>query len=229
MLRKFRVLSVTARILMNFSPRSTFGDTMPQELARELDLERIHFVGMIDYSEYLKLLQVSAAHVYLTHPFVVSWSFIEALACGCVVLGSATPPVLEVLRDGENGWAVDFFSPGALANRIEAVLEEPARMQKTRDAARPRSNALNSSEFNYRNGLRYSSFELWVSRGFSCREQAPRSAPDRWCIARRPQVLINQRCGRRPSTRALHMVSQDASRAWFQEFFLQQQGRISTI
>jgi glycosyltransferase involved in cell wall biosynthesis len=117
-------------------PRSTFRDMMLQELAGGLDLKRVHFVGMIDYSEYLKLLQVSAAHVYMTYPFVLSWSFIEALASGCAVVGSATPPVLEVLRDGENGWAVDFFSPSALADRIEAVLKEPARNQKIRDAAR---------------------------------------------------------------------------------------------
>ena len=75
-------------------------------------------------------------HVYLTYPFVLSWSFIEALASGCLIVGSATPPVLEVLRDGENGFTVDFFATRALANRIEAALEQPARMQTIREAAR---------------------------------------------------------------------------------------------
>ena len=67
---------------------------------------------MIDYHDYLTLLQVSSVHVYLTYPFVLSWSFIEAMASGCLIVGSATPPVLEVLRDGENGFAVDFFLRG---------------------------------------------------------------------------------------------------------------------
>jgi glycosyltransferase involved in cell wall biosynthesis len=118
------------------APRTTFRDMMMQELGAKLDLERVHFLGMIDYHDYLTLLQVSSVHVYLTYPFVLSWSFIEAMASGCLIVGSATPPVLEVLRDGENGLAVDFFAPRALANRIEAALEQPARMQKIREAAR---------------------------------------------------------------------------------------------
>jgi glycosyltransferase involved in cell wall biosynthesis len=117
-------------------PRSTFRETMLNELGTKLDLERVHFMGMIDYQTYLTLLQVSTVHVYLTYPFVLSWSFIEALASGCLVIGSATPPVLEVLRDGENGIAVDFFSPRMIANRIEAALGEPGRMRAIRDAAR---------------------------------------------------------------------------------------------
>jgi glycosyltransferase involved in cell wall biosynthesis len=117
-------------------PRSTFREMMLQELGAKLDLERVHFLGMIDYHEYLTLLQVSSVHVYLTYPFVLSWSFIEAMASGCLIVGSATPPVLEVLRDGENGLAVDFFSPRMLANRIEAALENPARMKPLREAAR---------------------------------------------------------------------------------------------
>jgi glycosyltransferase involved in cell wall biosynthesis len=80
---------------------------MLRELGAKLDLERVHFLGMIDYVDYLRLLQVSSAHVYLTYPFVLSWSFIEAMASGCLIVASATPPVLEVLRDGENGFAVD--------------------------------------------------------------------------------------------------------------------------
>jgi glycosyltransferase involved in cell wall biosynthesis len=89
------------------APRTTFRDMMLRELGAKLDLERVHFLGMIDYVDYLRLLQVSSAHVYLTYPFVLSWSFIEAMASGCLIVASATPPVLEVLRDGENGFAVD--------------------------------------------------------------------------------------------------------------------------
>jgi glycosyltransferase involved in cell wall biosynthesis len=118
------------------APRSTYREMMLQEVGSKLDLGRVHFTGMLDYSSYLKLLQVSSAHVYLTYPFVLSWSFIEAMACGCLVVGSSTAPVLEVLRDGENGLAVDFFSPKKLANRIESALEQSDRMQPLRQAAR---------------------------------------------------------------------------------------------
>jgi len=117
-------------------PRSTFREMLLQELGPKLDLERVHFLGMLEYHDYLTLLQVSSVHVYLTYPFVLSWSFIEAMASGCLIVGSATPPVLEVLRDGDNGLAVDFFSIRSLANRIEAALADPARMQPLRDAAR---------------------------------------------------------------------------------------------
>ena len=96
----------------------------------------VHVVGVVDHHSYLKLLQVSAAHVYLTYPFVLSWSFIEALACGCLVIASSTPPVLEVLRDGVNGLAVDFFAPLQLANRIEQALDVPEEFEGLRRRAR---------------------------------------------------------------------------------------------
>jgi glycosyltransferase involved in cell wall biosynthesis len=117
-------------------PRSTFRDMMLQELGAKLDLGRVHFMGTIDYHDYLSLLQISSVHVYLTYPFVLSWSFIEAMACGCLIIGSATAPVLEVLRDGENGVAVDFFAHRKLANRIEAALARPEELQPLRRAAR---------------------------------------------------------------------------------------------
>jgi glycosyltransferase involved in cell wall biosynthesis len=117
-------------------PRSTFREMMLHEVGAKLDLKRVHFLGMLDYREYLKLLQVSSVHVYLTYPFVLSWSFIEAMASGCLVVGSATPPVLEVLQDGHNGLTVDFFAYRKLANRIEAALAQPAAMQHLRKAAR---------------------------------------------------------------------------------------------
>jgi len=117
-------------------PRSTYREMMLQEVGDRMDLSRVHFVGNVDYHRYLSLLQVSAAHVYLTYPFVLSWSFIEAMACGCVIIGSETAPVMEVLKDGRNGLAVDFFSPTQLANRIEHVLDQPEEFAGIRKAAR---------------------------------------------------------------------------------------------
>jgi glycosyltransferase involved in cell wall biosynthesis len=117
-------------------PRSSFREMLLQELGARLDLRRVHFVGRLEYTKYLSLLQISSAHVYLTYPFVLSWSFIEAMACGCLVIGSATPPVLEVLRDGYNGWSVDFFDIKALASRMEEALADAERLRPLRAAAR---------------------------------------------------------------------------------------------
>jgi glycosyltransferase involved in cell wall biosynthesis len=96
---------------------------MLQELGASLDLSRVHFLGKVPYSTFLQILQVSRAHVYLTYPFVLSWSMLEAMAAGCLIIGSGTQPVEEVIRDGENGLLVDFFAPNAIAERVVAVLE----------------------------------------------------------------------------------------------------------
>jgi glycosyltransferase involved in cell wall biosynthesis len=117
-------------------PRSTFRQMMLEEVGGDLDLSRVHFVGMLDYMSYVSLPQVSSAHVYLTYLFVLSWSFIEAMACGCLIVGSATPPVLEVLQDGVNGYCVDFFDICTLAKRIEAVLKRRAELEHVRANAR---------------------------------------------------------------------------------------------
>jgi glycosyltransferase involved in cell wall biosynthesis len=117
-------------------PGTSYRQMMLSELGDRIDLARVHFLGQIAYSAYLNLLQVSSVHVYLTYPFVLSWSFIEALASGGLVVASATPPVKEVLKDGENGLMVDFFAPHDLADRIDAVLDHPDRMQRLRDGAR---------------------------------------------------------------------------------------------
>jgi glycosyltransferase involved in cell wall biosynthesis len=118
------------------APRSSYREMLLRELGDALDLSRVHFLGMLNYSDYISLLQVSSVHVYLTYPFVLSWSLIEAMACGCLIVGSSTPPVLEVLQDGYNGLTVDFFAHAHLAERIEEALEMPESMQALRAAAR---------------------------------------------------------------------------------------------
>jgi glycosyltransferase involved in cell wall biosynthesis len=109
---------------------------LQQELRDSLDWGRVHFLGQVPYETYLRVLQVSSAHIYLTYPFVLSWSFLEALSCGCLVIGSKTPPVLEVLEDRVNGLLVDFFSSTELADRLDEVFAAPDRLQDLRDQAR---------------------------------------------------------------------------------------------
>lgn len=114
----------------------SYRQQMLAELQGKLDMRRIHFVGKLPYATYLNLLQVSTAHVYLTYPFVLSWSMLEAMAAGCLVVGSRTAPVSEVLRDGENGLLVDFFSPAEIVEAVCRVCEHPERMADLRKAAR---------------------------------------------------------------------------------------------
>ncbi|MGH8655337.1 MAG: glycosyltransferase [Gammaproteobacteria bacterium] len=101
-----------------------------------IDPNRVHFIGFLPYPDHLNLLQVSTAHVYLTVPFVLSWSLMEAMATACVVIGSDTPPVREVLQHGKNGLLVDFLSPEAIADAVDAAFSHPQRMAHLGAAAR---------------------------------------------------------------------------------------------
>ncbi len=101
-----------------------------------LDMSRIHFIGTQPYNALISMLQISAAHIYLTYPFVLSWSSMEAMACGCAMVASDTQPVREVITHGENGFLVDFFSPEAVAKQVFEILDHPKRMQHIREAAR---------------------------------------------------------------------------------------------
>jgi glycosyltransferase involved in cell wall biosynthesis len=109
---------------------------MLTELGSALDRSRVHFTGHISHEQFVRLLQVSTAHTYLTYPYTLSWSFAEAMSAGCLVIGSRTGPVEEVISDRKNGLLVDFFSPEALADRIVAALRNRDEMRPLRDAAR---------------------------------------------------------------------------------------------
>lgn len=106
------------------------------EIGDSLDLSRVHFLGKVPYPTFLKVLQISSAHVYLTFPFVLSWSMLEAMSSGCVVIASRTAPVEEVVRDAENGLLVDFFSTDEIADKVVAVLEAPEAWARLREDAR---------------------------------------------------------------------------------------------
>ncbi|MEI7612748.1 MAG: glycosyltransferase family 4 protein [Betaproteobacteria bacterium] len=125
---------------VSYGSRLPEGQTYRQQLLAELgdslDLSRVHFMGKVPYPVYLKILQISRGHVYLTYPFVLSWSMLEAMAAGCLVVGSRTAPVEEVIRDGENGLLVDFFKPEEIAARVIEVLSHMGAFSSLRENAR---------------------------------------------------------------------------------------------
>lgn len=106
------------------------------EVKAELDLSRVHFLGKIPYGQYLSLLQLSTVHVYLTYPFVLSWSLLEAMSAGCAIVASDTAPVCEAVRHDETGRLVDFFDVKGVAENVVALCEEPKERQRLGAAAR---------------------------------------------------------------------------------------------
>lgn len=98
---------------------------------------RVHFLGRIPYASYCRLLQVSSVHAYLTYPFVLSWSLLEAMSTGCTLVASDTGPVREVITDDQHGRLVDFFDHERLANQVASLLEDDAtRARLSREARR---------------------------------------------------------------------------------------------
>ena len=114
----------------------TWRQVMLAEVGAQLPMDRVHFVGALPYQDYVRLLQVSTCHVYLTYPFVLSWSCLEAMSTGTVVLGSATAPVQEVIEHGVNGLQFDFFDVPALAEQAIAVMADRGRYAELGQRAR---------------------------------------------------------------------------------------------
>lgn len=111
-------------------------EVMMAELGDRIDRERVVFPGRIPYDQYIAMLRRSDAHVYLTYPFVASWSLREALATGCAVVGSDTQPVREFITHEKNGLLVPFFDTDAIADGVLRVLEDKALSRKLRTEAR---------------------------------------------------------------------------------------------
>jgi len=106
------------------------------EVRDQLPMDRIHFVGRLKREHFIKLLQISSAHVYLTYPFILSWSMLEAMSAGALVVGSRTPPVEEVITDRIDGALVDFFDHRALAATVIEANAHPGEFLAIREAAR---------------------------------------------------------------------------------------------
>lgn len=115
---------------------TTWKDVFYKEVASRIDLKRLHFVGKLPHELLTQLMQVSTVHVYLTYPFVLSWSLMEAMSIGCLIVGSRTGPVEEVIKHGQTGLLVDFFNPAEIAGTVADALARRKELLPLRAAAR---------------------------------------------------------------------------------------------
>ena len=112
----------------------TYKERMLEEL--KLDSSRIHWFGKVSFDQYAQLLTNSMAHIYLTVPFVLSWSVLEAMSIGCPVVASNTSPLFEVIQDKENGLFADFFQPEDIAQKVSMLLDDTNLRDKISKNAR---------------------------------------------------------------------------------------------
>ncbi len=118
------------------APGDSWRDVFLQEIEGSFNSERVHFTGSLQYDHFLSLLKLSACHVYLTYPFVLSWSLLEAMSIGLPIVGSSTAPVQEVICDGNTGVLVDFFSPHEVSESVCALLGDRGLARKLGAQAR---------------------------------------------------------------------------------------------
>jgi len=128
---------------VSYGARSKNGQTWKDLFAAEVrtqirddDWARVHFLGIIPYQHFVPLLQLSTVHVYLTYPFVLSWSLLEAMSVGCAIVASDTPPLREAIQHDETGRLVDFFDVESLTNEVCALLADSAARKRLGQNAR---------------------------------------------------------------------------------------------
>ena len=114
----------------------TWKEIFLDEVRDRIDLSRVHFTGKVPYATFVGLMQVTRVHCYLTVPFVLSWSMLEAMSAGALVVASRTAPVEELITDGENGRLTDFFDTRELAEALVDSLARPEDFDALRAAAR---------------------------------------------------------------------------------------------
>jgi glycosyltransferase involved in cell wall biosynthesis len=115
--------------------RNVFADEVRSQIS-DADWSRVHFLGKLPYPSFISLLQLSSVHVYLTYPFVLSWSLLEAMSVGAAIVASDTPPLREAILHGETGRLVDFFDKQALATEISTLLADKEQRQRLGSQAR---------------------------------------------------------------------------------------------
>tara|TARA_B110000444_G_C18786791_1_gene570351 strand:+ start:96 stop:1346 length:1251 start_codon:yes stop_codon:yes gene_type:complete len=113
-----------------------FKDFFLDEIKDKIDMSRIFFLDFLEYSSYIRVLQISTVHIYLTYPFVLSWSMLEAMSCEALIIGSKTDPVTEVITDNKTGLLIDFFDISGLSKKITKVLKNKDNFIKIRKNAR---------------------------------------------------------------------------------------------
>lgn len=115
---------------------TTWKNLFLKEVRDQLDMSRVHFVGKIAYPNFIKLLQISTVHMYLTYPFVLSWSLLEAMSLGCAIVASNTAPVKEAITHNETGRLADFFDKEDLVAQVVDLLQNPTDRERLGKAAR---------------------------------------------------------------------------------------------
>ena len=128
-------VSYGARAEAGTTWKSVFIDEV-RALIADADWQRVHFVGHIAYVPFITLLQLSTVHVYLTYPFVLSWSLLEAMSIGCAIVASDTAPLREVIVHDETGRLVDFFDQHALVDEVCQLLEDATLRERLGNNAR---------------------------------------------------------------------------------------------
>jgi len=130
---------------VSYGARAPEGKTWKQvfldEVRDQIDMSRVHFTGKVPYDTFVSLMQVTRAHCYLTVPFVLSWSLLEAMSMGACVVASDTAPVREVISHGHNGLLVDYFDTPALSAQLIDVLANPQQFDAI--GARARETIVN--------------------------------------------------------------------------------------
>lgn len=141
-----------ARVVIVGGPGSSYGpmpkdgrtwrQTLTEEIrpvVGEANWARVHHVGQLEHSQFIALLQLSTVHVYLTYPFVLSWSLLEAMSAGCAIVGADTAPLREVIQQGETGRLVGFFDLESLVREVSALLDDPQERRRLGGNARQRA------------------------------------------------------------------------------------------
>lgn len=142
-IEKLQKLRPNAHFIVGGEDRVCYGEKLShgsykQMMLKKLDFDmsRIHFVGGLTFNDYLKILQISSVHIYSTMPFVLSWSILETMACECCIVASNTEPVLEVIKDNENGLLFDFYNVNELVKKVDFALNNPAKVTEIKKNAR---------------------------------------------------------------------------------------------